>query len=354
MSVTDTPPLSSSGPDAATPDGRSAGAVPAPIGGHGGMAGLLERHALLLLLVAVATFFTFLPASSDAFLTQANMSVLLGNSATVALLALAVVLPLVCGYFDFSLGAIAAASTVVTAGLMSNNDMPLGLAASAGIGVGVLVGAVNGLLVTRFGLNSFVTTLGMATLIGGLVQWYTGGQTIINGLDPRLAEFGSTTLLGVPQVVYVVGVVAALLWYLLTQTPFGRSLYAVGSNPRSAALVGIRVQRSVWTTFILAGGIAGLVGVMALARSGSATADPGTTLLFPALAAAFLGATAVRPGFFNVVGTLIGVLFVSVSVSGLTLAGASTWVSPVFNGAALLVAVGLSHYLGRSRGVRTV
>ncbi len=353
MSLTDTPPLSSAAAGSAAPEERAAAPAPGR-GAHGGVKGLFERHALLLLLVAVAVFFSVLPASADVFPTQENLSVLLGDRATVALLALSVILPLVCGYFDFSLGAIAATSSVLTAGLMSFHDLPLGLAMTAGIGVGVLVGAVNGLLVTRFGLNAFVTTLGMATLLGGLVQWYTGGQTILLGLDPRLAEFGSTTLLGIPQVVYVVAVVAALLWYLLAQTPFGRSLYAIGSNPRSAALVGIRVQRSVWSTFVLAGGIAGLVGVLSLARAGSATADPGTGLLFPALAAAFLGATAVRPGFFNVVGTLIGVLFVSVSVSGLTLAGADTWASPVFNGAALLVAVGLSSYLGRSRGVRTV
>jgi ribose transport system permease protein len=279
--------------------------------------------------------------------------VLLGNQSTVALLALAVILPLVSGYFDFSLGAIAAASSVFTAGLMSFDDLPLGLAMTVGIAIGVVVGTVNGLLVTKLGLNSFVTTLGMATLLGGVIQWYTGGQTILAGLDPRLAQFGSKTLFGLPQVVYVVAIAAAALWYLLAQTPFGRGLYAIGANPRSAALVGIRVQRSSWTTFVLAGGIAGVVGVMALARAGSATADSGTGLLFPALAAAFLGATSVRPGFFNVVGTIIGVLFVSVSVSGLTLSGASAWASPVFNGAALLVAVGLSHYLGRSRGVRT-
>jgi ribose transport system permease protein len=353
MSVTDTPPLQSPGSDDSGADDRTSPPPASRSGAQGGAKGLLERHALLLLMIAVAAFFSLNPTSGDVFFSQANLSVLLGNQATVALLALAVILPLVCGYFDFSLGAIAATSSVLTAGLMSFNDLPLGLAIAVGVGVGVLIGGINGLLVTRFGLNSFVTTLGMATLLGGLVQWYTGGQTILVGLDPRLAQFGSKTLLGVPQVVYVVAVIALVLWYLLAQTPFGRGLYAIGSNARSAALVGIRVQRSAWTTFVLAGGLAGLVGVLALARAGSATADPGTGLLFPALAAAFLGATAVRPGFFNVVGTIIGVLFVSVAVSGLTLSGASTWASPVFNGAALLVAVGLSHYLGRSRGVRT-
>lgn len=352
MSVTDTPPLQS-GETGTPPDGSAAGGAPAASRRHGGLRGLAERHALLVLLLAVVLFFSVYPDSRDQFPTSENLRVLLGNQATVALLALAAILPLVCGYFDFSLGAIAAMSTVVTAGLMSRHDLPLGLAVTAGIAIGVGVGLVNGFLVTRIGLNAFVTTLGMATLLGGLVQWYTDGQTILVGLDPRLAEFGSADLFGIPQVVYIVALAAVVLWYLLAQTPWGRSLYAIGANPRSAALVGIRVRRASWTTFVLAGGIAGIVGVMALARAGSASADSGNTLLFPALAAVFLGATAVRPGFFNVVGTIIGVLFVSAAVSGLTLSGASAWASPVFNGAALLVAVFVSHYLGRSRGVRT-
>jgi ribose/xylose/arabinose/galactoside ABC-type transport system permease subunit len=148
----------------------------------------------------------------------------------------------------------------------------------------------------------------------------------------------------------VVVVATAVAWFLLTHTPYGRGLYAIGSNPRSARLVGLGVERIVIIAFVIAGGLSGVVGVLQLARAGSATADAGTNLLFPALAAAFLGATAVRPGFFNVMGTIIGVLFVAVSVSGLTLSGAAAWVSPVFNGAALLVAVGLSTYLGRRRG----
>jgi len=352
MTVTNTSisPTPDSG-DAAGPDHEAR--RPRRPATHRGLKGTLERNALLLLLLAVIAFFSLNPTSGEIFFTRQNANVLLGNQATVALLALAVILPLVCGQFDFSLGAIAAASSVITAGTMSFYDLPLGLAILFGIGLGFVVGTINGLLVTHLGLNSFVTTLGMATLLGGLIQWYTDGQTILLGLDPRLAQFGSETLFGLPLVVYVVAAIALLLWYLLEQTPFGRGLYAIGSNPRSAALVGIRVQRSVWLTFSLAGALAGVVGVLALARSGSATADSGTTILFPALSAAFLGATAVRPGFFNVIGTLIGVLFVSVSVSGLTLSGASAWVSPVFNGAALLVAVGLSHYLGRSRAIRT-
>jgi ribose transport system permease protein len=213
----------------------------------------------------------------------------------------------------------------------------------------VAVGAANGLLVSRLQINSFVSTLGAATLLGGLIQWHTGGQTVTAGIDPALIEFGSGAWLGVPRVVYVVTVAVLAAWYVLAQTPYGRCLYAIGSNPRAARLVGIPVRRYVLLAFAAAGALAGLAGVLQTARTGGATADPGTSLLFPALAAAFLGATAIRPGQFNVVGTVIGVLFVAVSVSGLTLAGASDWVNPVFNGAALLVAVVLSSLLGRQR-----
>jgi ribose transport system permease protein len=287
---------------------------------------LAESYTLVALLVLLGAFFAVLPKSRDVFLSTDNLSVLLGNQATVALLAL------------------------LCAGLMSRHHLPLGVACLLCLLLGAVIGLVNGVLVTRYRLSSFVTTLAAATLLGGIIQWYTGGQTILAGISPALVQFGSETLLGIPKVVYVVVVVAVLLWYLLSQTPYGRSLYAIGANPKAARLVGVRSDRYVALSFVLAGSIAAVVGILQLARTGSATADSGSNLLFPALAAAFLGATAVRPGFFNVVGTIIGVLFVSVAVSGLTLAGASAWVSPVFNGAALLAAVGLSTYLGRHRG----
>ena len=311
------------------------------------MTGWAERYALLLLTLLLVLFFSVYPASRESFATLANVQVTLGTQTAVALLALAAVFPLVAGNIDFSVGATAAASMVLAAGLMSRHDLPLALTAIACVLFGGLVGLVNGVAVTRFRMNPFVTTLGVATLLGGLVQWYTKGQAIFEGISPSLTRFGSLTLAGVPQVTIVVAAVALVSWFVLTQTPYGRSLYAVGSNERSAHLVGIPVERDVLLSFVIAGLLAGVAGVLQLSRTGSATADGGTSLLFPALAAVFLGATSVRPGFFNVAGAVIGVLFVSVAVSGLTLSGASAWVSPVFNGVALLVAVGLSSWLGR-------
>jgi len=309
-----------------------------------------ERYTLLALLLAICAFFSVFPESAETFPTAANLSIVAGNQSVITLLALALLLPLVSGHFDFSVGATAASSSVLSAVLMSRYDLWLPWCVLASIVFGTVVGSVNGVLVSRLRMNSFVTTLGMATLLGGLIQWYTGGQTTTSNINPNLVSFGSAKWLGLPRLVFVVAMVLVLGWYLLAQTPYGRSLYAIGANPRAAELVGIPVRSYTARAFVCGGAVAGLAGVLLTARTGGATADNGTSMLFPALAAVFLGATAIQPGRFNVWGTVIGVLFVAVSVSGLTLAGASDWVNPVFNGAALLVAVALSSFLANRRG----
>lgn len=309
----------------------------------------LESYALPLLTILVFAFFSFFPLSAESFPTLNNINVTLGSQSVVALIAIAALFPLVCGYFDFSLGANAAMTSVMTAGLMSVYDLPLWLSIAVAMTLGVLVGVVNGYFVTKLHMSPFVTTLAMSMLLAGLMAWFTGGQTFVSGIDPALSRFGSLRLAGLPAVFFITLLVAAAAWYFFSHTPFGRSLYAIGSNASAAKLVGLPVTKNVWWSFIVAGFIAGGAGVIQLSRVGSATASDGGSLLFPALAAVFLGATAIRPGFFNVVGTIVGAIFVSVSVSGLALSGASGWASNVFNGIALLAAVGLSTYLGRSK-----
>ena len=333
-----------------TSNGASTVTEPAPRSDRAGaMTRFLENYALLILTALVFVFFSFFPASSATFPTLTNLNVILGSQAVIAMIAIAALFPLICGFFDFSLGAVAAMTQVLTAGFMAKSGWPLWLSIIVPILLAGLVGLLNGFFVTKLEMSPFVTTLGMATLISGIMVWYTGGQTIVSGIDPAITKFGSSRLLGLPTVVFVLLFVAAIAWYVLTHRPFGRSLYAIGSSSSSAKLVGIRVNRNVWSSFVIASMIAGLAGVLQLSRAGSASASAGNDLLFPALAAVFLGATAIAPGFFNVIGTIIGAVFVSISVSGLTLSGASGWASSVFNGIALLAAVGLSTYLGRRK-----
>jgi ribose transport system permease protein len=312
-----------------------------------------ERYALVCLVAVVAAFFTVLPESAETFPTAANLRILAANQAVTVLLALAVLLPLVAGHFDFSVGAVAATSSVVNAGLMQNDKVSLDVAILASLGVGIVVGLANGVAVAYLQMNAFVSTLAVATLLGGFIQWYTGGQAISNNIAPSLVRFGSGLWFGVPKPMIVVAATAVGVWYVLNHTPFGRALYAIGENLRAARLVGIRTREYTVISFLGAGLVAAVAGVILTARTAGATADNGTTMLFPALAAVFLGATAIRPGRFNVWGTVFGVGLVAVSVSGLTLAGAQDWVEPVFNGAALAVAVGLSSYLRRRSGAGT-
>jgi ribose transport system permease protein len=199
-------------------------------------------------------------------------------------------------------------------------------------------------------VNSFIVTLASSTLIGGLVSLYTKDQTILNGIPNSLQTFGNGVTLGVPRPAWVVIVVAAAVAYVFSMTPFGRALTQIGSSRRAARLVGLRVEALTWSSFVGSGALAGVAGVIELTRTGSGNPVIGFGFTLSALSAAFLGTTTIRPGRFNVPGTLVGVLVVAVAVNGLTLAGAADWVEPVFTGAALMFAVALATQLGLRRG----
>lgn len=336
MSAMDGSPAAASRPVAAdsgdVADERPAGGVPWRVSA--------ERFALPALLIVVVVAFAL---TQPDFRTLANLRVILATQSTLIILALAAIFPLIAGQFDLSVAAVMGTSSIVAAGVMSKNHAPLPVAIATGIVTGVVVGAFNGWLITRVRVNSLIVTLGVATILPGLVDWYSSGLTIVSGIPQSLINSASGLWLGLPRSIYWVIPVVLVIWYVLTQTPWGRRLAAIGANQEAARLVGVPIDRLVLTSFMVSGGLAALAGVLSLAQNGSA--DPQTSLgslLLPALAAVFLGATAFRPGHYNVAGTVVAVFFVAAAVSGLTLAGAAPWVSQVFNGAALIIAVTLS------------
>lgn len=298
-----------------------------------GILDLLERYALLLALVGVLVTFAVLPATSDTFATVTNFKFVLNNQAVPVLVALAVMVPLICNEFDLSVGALAALSSVIAAAGMTRFGLGWGPAVLLAIGVAALVGLATGLLVARGGISSLVTTLGVSSVLIGLLSWYTEGESVLGTFPGAFTSLGSW-----PWPLVVLGLATLVLWYLLEQTPWGRRLYAVGSNREAARLVGIDVAHKVTLSFVLSGVLAGAAGVVAVARNGGANPTVGPALLLPALAAAYLGATAFRR-WFNPLGTVVGVLLVAFTVSGFTLAGIDPWVKDVINGSLLLVAV---------------
>jgi ribose transport system permease protein len=311
---------------------------------------MIERYALPVLFVAMLIFFSFWSKTSSTFPTSANIKNVLGNDAVSGILAIAIVIPLVCGVFDFSVGSVAGLSQVLCAGFMAHLGANVVVAVLGAIAIGALIGLSNGNTVARIGVNSLIVTLGVATICLGIVEWYTKGQSIITGVSPHLLSVGTGDWLGIPRTVYYLAVIALAVYYLLEHTPFGRYLHSIGSNPEAARLVGLPVKRYILLSFVLSGTLAGVAGVLLVARNGGASPQVGTvTDTLQALSAAYLGATAIKPGRFNIVGTLIAILFLSFTVTGLSLAGVANWINDVFNGAALFVAVLISTVIGRKR-----
>jgi len=174
-------------------------------------------------------------------------------------------------------------------------------------------------------------------------------MAIVLGIPQELLTFGGGNFLGVPDSVYVVAGFALLAWYLLEQTPYGRSLHAIGSNKAAARLVGIRVERSVFLAFIVSGASAGLAGVLLLASSGAGNPQIGQSFTLTAVAAAFLGAASFKVGQLNVLGSIVAILFLAVNITGLTFLGVQDWINQLFTGAALVVAIAFSTALHRER-----
>jgi ribose transport system permease protein len=318
--------------------------------GRGFWLGFFERYALVILFALTFLFFSLWPKTATAFHSLANIQNVLSSQAVVGILAMAIIIPLTCGEFDFSVGSIAGLTQVLCAGFLTRIGMPLGLAILVPIGIGAFVGLSNGNTVARIGVNSLIVTLGVSTVLTGIVLWYTSGQSILIPTTSELVKLASGTWLGIPRTVYYLAVVALGVYYLLEHTPYGRYLQSIGSNADAARLVGLRVDRLVMLAFVISGALAGFAGILWVGSNGTASPQlGGIPETLEALAAAYLGATAIKPGRFNVLGALVAIFFLAFTVTGLSLAGVQTWINYVFNGAALFVAVLISTIIGRKR-----
>lgn len=306
----------------------------------------VERLGLPLLLVVVIFYFSL--SQPDTFPTFANVQSIMSTQSVLAILAIGAVLPFVTGQFDLSLPATLGLTHLVAAILMRDGHS-LVVAVLGAVILGAAIGMLNGVVVTYLGVNSIITTLGVASLAQGFSTRVSDGATIATGISPGLLKFGYEQWFGIPKLFFLVLLAGLLVGYVLTQTPIGRAMEAVGVNSRAARLVGIRERRLTIGAFVMAGGIAGVAGVAQVAAAGSASPTFGPNLLLPVLTAVFLGATTIKPGRYSVSGTLIAVVFLAASLSGLALAGVPSYIEPIYNGSALILAVSMSTLVRRRR-----
>jgi ribose transport system permease protein len=309
---------------------------------------IAERLGLLFLFAVMIAIFAI--AQPGTFATAANARSIGVTESVIAVLALALLPPLIANRFDVSVGANMTISAIACAAVIGYHGWALVPAIGIAVAMGTFIGTLNGVMVAYFGVNSIIGTLGVSTIIGGLVTAYTKGVPVSQNLPPALTNLSTETILGIPDLFLIMVVIAIVVWFVLTQTPFGRYLEAVGANMSAARLTGLPVARIVFLSFVMAGVISGVAGVLLIATEASASPDTADiTTIVPALAAAFLGWTTWRPGRYNVVGTVIALFFLGTLTSGLALIGAQSWVTDAVNGAVVIVAVAVGVQVKRRR-----
>jgi ribose transport system permease protein len=300
---------------------------------------------LVVLVLLVVVFTALLP---NTFPTAFNFRTILSEKSVVALLALAVLVPLSAGHYDLSVGSMLGLVHILAIGLQVKNGLPWGAAVALAAAAAAIVGAINGLLVTRFRVGSFIATLGTGTVAYGAGLWYTGGEQVNGDLADGFLAIAATPF-GVPFPAIVTLIIATLLWLLYGYFPVGRYLYVMGDNPRAAELVGIPVKRYTLLAFVASAVLTACSGIILAAELRVGQSAVGPEYLLPAFAAVLFGATSIEPGRVNVWGTVLAVLVLAVAVSGLQQEGAEAYVEPIFNGGMLIVAVAISAHVAARR-----
>jgi ribose transport system permease protein len=298
----------------------------------------LNRYAIIIVFVAmVIAFGVDIPST---FLSIGNLSNILGGQAVLFILVMAVLLPTIMGDFvDLSLGSSLGLSAMTLAVLNVNHGTLVLVACLAGVGAALLVGLVNVFFVVYFDNDPFIVTLGTMTIVQG-ITYIISGSNSVGIVSTGLSNWIFTNdFLSIPLEFYYGLAIFLVVWYVLSFTPIGQKALVIGQSREVARLTGVRVTRQRAWAFIIAAGIAGLAGIAYAGTNGTVDPTAGSTLILPAYAAVFLGATAIRPGRINALGALIAVYFLATGTAGLELLGTQSYIQQIFYGAALVVAI---------------
>jgi ribose transport system permease protein len=286
---------------------------------------------------------------SETWLTWLTHRSVLNQNAILVVVALGLLVPLAAGVFDLSIAATISASAVLVSWGLVEQGWSIPVAIIASILLGVVVGAVNGFLVVKVKIDSFIATLGMSSILTAFAVWRSNNRSIL-GFPDEFKSLTTELAWGVNKTVVYALVLAVALWFVLEHTALGRYLFATGGAREAARLAGVQTDRYVWGSLVTSATFAALGGVLLASQFGSTQAQSGTPYLLPAFAAAFLGSTQFKRRF-NAWGAVLAVFVLQSGVKGLQLAGVgTTWIESLFFGVALIVAVGFSSYRKRVHG----
>jgi len=304
----------------------------------------LDKFSALYLWALFMIYFGL--TKPETFFSSATFKLVIQENIIIGVLAVAFLIPLAAGIYDLSIGAMMSFALVISATFAQNKTMPN----VAGMFVALIIcgvaGAVSGFFVVKLKVNSFIATLGMSQVLSALIL-FTSSQSITGAFTDPFMNLGSDTFLGLARYVWYFLVLAVIVWFVLEHTPTGRYMYATGGNPEAARLAGVRTDRLVWGSLVVSAVIAGCAGIIYSWKVGSYDQSVGPGYLFPAVAAVFFGASQLK-GRANLWGTVIALYSLAWGVQGLelTFISSSSWISPLFQGISLLVAVALASHNG--------
>ncbi|GAB3059789.1 ABC transporter permease [Micromonospora schwarzwaldensis] len=339
LSTTTSPPAGASPPAPPSPSARSL------------VVTRLRGLALVPAIIAVAVVGSLV---NPVFLSADNLLNVLQSMSEIAILVLAQTIVLITGKMDLSLESTFGLAPGIAAWLVVDpaltrglglDVLPDGLAVPVVLLVGALVGAVNGLLIVRFGLNGFIVTLGMLIVLRGLLTGISGGQTFF-ALPDSMTYLGSATWFGAPASIWVSLLLFAVGIVVLGHTRTGRALYAIGGNVDAARAAGIRTDRVLWAALVVASTLAALAGLLISGRLAAVPAAQGNGAIFQVFAAAVIGGVSLNGGKGSVFGAFTGVLLLFMIINVLTLAGVPAQWTNFLNGAVILVALTVSRITG--------
>ncbi len=297
---------------------------------------LISKLGPLLALIVLMVFVTVL---NPGFISPHNILNLLRQVSTNALIAFGMTFVIITGGIDLSVGSTLALSSALTAGMIVSGLDPI-LAMVAGVAIGFVLGAVNGLLITKGRMAPFIATLATMTIFRGLTLVYTDGNPITGIGDSFIFKYmGRGYLFGIPFPVVLMLVCFALLFMLLHKMTFGRKTFAIGGNEKAAYIAGIKSDRIKIMIYAISGMMASIAGIIITSRLNSAQPTAGTSYEMDAIASVVLGGTSLSGGRGRIVGTLIGALIIGTLNNGLNLLGVSSFYQQVVKGIVIIIAV---------------
>ena len=305
------------------------------------------------LLAAIVLLYIVLSATATGFTSAANQFGMLRDAAMIGVVATGMTLVIIAGEIDVSIGPAVALSSVIFAKAMTAWGMPAIVAILVTLLFGGLWGSVVGYLRARIGVPSFIGTLGLWNILGGLALFTTDALPVPIPLTDPTVDLLSSRILGLPTPAWVMLLAFVVFGFVSTRTAYGRSVFAVGGNSSSARLAGINVAKIRTLIFVTTGMLSALSGVLLAARLGSGNGGAAKGLEFSIIAAVVVGGTAMTGGRGSLLGTFLGVIFITLLGNGLVLLGVNSFLQQVVSGAIIVIAVLLNVLMSRRGGHAT-